>query len=64
MAQDLDQSHNTELFRLTQRPATRLAHTRPGNTLELRLRMTAANRLDQRRTQAITGQLAGDQPYA
>jgi hypothetical protein len=44
--------------------ATGFTHARTGNTLELRLWMTLANRVNQCCTEPITGQLAGNQAYA
>jgi hypothetical protein len=47
-----------------QRLTTGFAHPWTGNTLEPGLWMTVANRANQRCTEPITGQLAGNQSYA
>jgi hypothetical protein len=64
MPQHLDQSHDSQALRMGQHLTTGFAHARTGNTLELRLWMTFANRVNQRCTEPITGQLAGNQAYA
>ena len=64
MPQYLDQSHDSQALRMGQRLTTGFTHAWTGNTLELRLRMTLADGVNQCCAEPITGQLAGNQSYA